>query len=43
MSKSLMRRYEGKTLRFGFAFACPDPDARRRITFYLMELALDLA
>ncbi len=42
MAESVMRLYEGETLRVGFAVACPDPDARRRIAFYLTDLALEL-
>lgn len=42
MAESVMRRYEGETLRVGFAVACPDPDARQRIAFYLTDLALEL-
>lgn len=42
MAESVMRRYEGETLRVGFVVACPDPDARRRIACYLTDLALEL-
>lgn len=42
MAESVMRRYEGETLGVGFVVACPDPEARRRIAFYLTDLALEL-
>ena len=43
MAESVMRRYEGETLRVGFSIDCADREASHRIAFYLTDLALDLA
>ena len=32
----------GQTLTVGFSVACADPEARRRIAYYLTDVALEL-
>ena len=41
MAESVLRRYAGQTLTVGFSVACTDPEARRRIAYYLTDVALD--
>jgi hypothetical protein len=41
-AESVMRRYEGASLSVGFCVDCADAGARRRIAFYLTDLALKL-
>jgi hypothetical protein len=42
MAESVLRLYAGQTLTVGFSVACADPEARRRIAYYLTDVALEL-